>query len=55
MAVLLFRFKVVGTGPRGKDLRRSKTGAHTDKYRARGRPIHLIGVGSATTAAMWWV
>jgi hypothetical protein len=42
--VFLFEFKVVELNPAGKALEQIKTQGYADKYRARGEPIHLIGV-----------
>jgi hypothetical protein len=42
--VLLFEFKVVELTPQGKALQQIKNKGYADKYRARGEPIHLIGV-----------
>jgi hypothetical protein len=42
--VLLFEFKVVELSPEGAALQQLKDRAYADKYRARGEPIHLIGV-----------
>jgi hypothetical protein len=42
--VLLFEFKVVELTPQGKALQQIKDKGYVDKYRARGEPIHLIGV-----------
>jgi hypothetical protein len=42
--VLLFEFKVVELTPQGKALQQIKDKGYADKYRARGEPIHLIGV-----------
>ena len=42
--VLLFEFKVVELAPQGKALQQIKDKGYADKYRARGEPIHLIGV-----------
>jgi hypothetical protein len=43
-AVWLFEFKVVELVPQGRALQQLKDRAYADKYRARGEPIHLIGV-----------
>ncbi|EHQ51997.1 hypothetical protein ECTPHS_04848 [Ectothiorhodospira sp. PHS-1] len=40
----LFEFKVVEQLPEGKALEQIKTRGYADKYRACGKPIHLIGV-----------
>ena len=40
----LFEFKVVELVPEGKALQQLRDRAYADKYRARGEPIHLIGV-----------
>lgn len=42
--VLLFEFKVVELTPEGRALQQIKDKGYADKYRARGEPIHLIGV-----------
>jgi hypothetical protein len=42
--VYIFEFKVVGTTPEGHALQQIKDRGYADKYRARGEPIHLIGV-----------
>ena len=42
--VLLFEFKVVELTPQGRALQQIKDQGYADKYRARGEPIHLIGV-----------
>ena len=42
--VYLFEFKVVELLPQGKALQQLKDRRYADKYRARGEPIHLIGV-----------
>jgi hypothetical protein len=42
--VYLFEFKVVELTPAGQALQQLKDMAYADKYRARGEPIHLIGV-----------
>lgn len=42
--VYLFEFKVVELVPAGKALQQLRDRAYADKYRARGEPIHLIGV-----------
>ncbi|MEN9904799.1 MAG: hypothetical protein RLZZ555_1364 [Pseudomonadota bacterium] len=42
--VLLFEFKVVEQVPEGRALQQIKDRGYADKYRARGEPIHLIGV-----------
>ena len=42
--VFIFEFKVVGTNPEGHALQQIKDRGYADKYRARGEPIHLIGV-----------
>lgn len=42
--VFLFEFKVVELTPAGQALQQLKDMAYADKYRARGEPIHLIGV-----------
>lgn len=42
--VFLFEFKVVELIPEGKALQQLKDKGYADKYRARGEPIHLVGV-----------
>ena len=42
--VYLFEFKVVEQLPEGRALQQIKDRGYADKYRARGEPIHLIGV-----------
>lgn len=42
--VYLFEFKVVEQLPEGRVLQQIKDRGYVDKYRARGEPIHLIGV-----------
>ena len=42
--VFVFEFKVVELVPEGRALQQIKDRAYADKYRARGEPIHLIGV-----------
>ena len=42
--VFLFEFKVVELTPEGRALQQIKDKGYADKYRARGEPIHLIGV-----------
>ncbi len=42
--VYLFEFKVVELLPEGRALQQIKDRGYADKYRARGEPIHLIGV-----------
>ena len=42
--VLLFEFKVIELTPKGRALQQIKDKGYADKYRARGEPIHLIGV-----------
>lgn len=42
--VFLFEFKVVELVPQGRALQQIKDMAYADKYRARGEPIHLVGV-----------
>ncbi|MDD2729556.1 ATP-binding protein [Malikia sp.] len=42
--IYLFEFKVVELVPQGKALQQIKDRGYADKYRARGEPIHLIGV-----------
>jgi hypothetical protein len=43
-AVWLFEFKVVELVPEGKALAQLQQRGYAEKYRARGEPIHLIGV-----------
>jgi hypothetical protein len=42
--VYLFEFKVVEDAPQGRALQQIRDRGYADKYRARGQPIHLIGV-----------
>jgi len=42
--VLLFEFKVVDLAPQGRALQQLKDRGYADKYRARGGPVHLVGV-----------
>ena len=42
--VYLFEFKVVEQATEGAALAQLKERGYADKYRARGEPIHLIGV-----------
>ena len=42
--VLVFEFKVVELNPAGQALQQIKDMHYADKYKARGEPIHLIGV-----------
>jgi hypothetical protein len=42
--VFLFEFKVVELVPEGRALQQLQDKRYADKYRARGEPIHLIGV-----------
>ena len=42
--VYLFEFKVVELAPPGSALQQLQERRYADKYRARGEPIHLIGV-----------
>jgi hypothetical protein len=42
--VYLFEFKVVEQLPKGKAIEQIKTKGYADKYRASGKPIHLVGV-----------
>ena len=42
--VYLFEFKVVELAPPGAALAQLRERGYADKYRARGEPIHLIGV-----------
>ena len=42
--VYLFEFKVVESQPGGEALAQLRERGYADKYRASGRPIHLIGV-----------
>ena len=42
--VYLFEFKVVEMAPPGAALAQLQERGYADKYRARGEPIHLIGV-----------
>ncbi|MDO9159761.1 MAG: PD-(D/E)XK nuclease domain-containing protein, partial [Burkholderiaceae bacterium] len=42
--VFMFEFKVVELVPEGRALQQIKDKRYADKYRARGEPIHLIGM-----------
>jgi hypothetical protein len=42
--VFIFEFKVVNADAQGTALQQIKDRGYADKYRARGEPIHLIGV-----------
>jgi hypothetical protein len=42
--VYVFEFKVVELVPQGRALQQIKDRGYADKYRARGEPIHLVGV-----------
>ena len=42
--VYIFEFKVVKADAQGTALQQTKDRGYADKYRARGEPIHLIGV-----------
>lgn len=42
--VYLFEFKVVELVPEGRTLAQLVERGYAEKYRARGEPIHLIGV-----------
>jgi Predicted AAA-ATPase/PD-(D/E)XK nuclease superfamily len=42
--VFVFEFKVVELVPEGRALQQIKDMGYADKYRARGEPIHLVGV-----------
>lgn len=42
--VYLFEFKVVELAPEGKALQQLRDRGYADKYRARGEPIHLVGI-----------
>jgi len=42
--VYLFEFKVVELVAEGRALQQLQDRAYADKYRARGEPIHLVGV-----------
>ncbi|WP_460508855.1 PD-(D/E)XK nuclease domain-containing protein, partial [Hydrogenophaga soli] len=42
--VFVFEFKVVELVPEGRALAQIQAKGYADKYRARGEPIHLIGV-----------
>ena len=42
--VYLFEFKVVEDAPEGRALQQIRDRGYAEKYRARGEPIHLIGV-----------
>ena len=47
--VFLFEFKVVELVPEGRALQQLQDKRYADKYRARGEPIHLIGVEFSKT------
>ena len=47
--VFLFEFKVVELNPAGKALQQIKDMGYADKFKARGEPIHLIGVEFSKT------
>ena len=42
--VFLFEFKVVELTPEGRALQQLRDKGYADKYKARGEPIHLVGV-----------
>ena len=42
--VYIFEFKVVELAPEGRALQQIQDKGYADKYRARGEPMHLIGV-----------
>jgi hypothetical protein len=42
--VWIFEFKVVELAPEGRALQQIRDRGYADKYKARGEPIHLIGV-----------
>jgi PD-(D/E)XK nuclease superfamily/Predicted AAA-ATPase len=42
--VWIFEFKVVELAPKGGALQQIRDRGYADKYRARGEPIHLVGV-----------
>ena len=42
--VWIFEFKVVELAPEGRALQQIRDRGYADKYRARGEPIHLVGV-----------
>jgi hypothetical protein len=42
--VFVFEFKVVEQAARGDALAQIKAQGYADKYRARGEPVHLIGI-----------
>ncbi|MDO9571803.1 MAG: ATP-binding protein [Hydrogenophaga sp.] len=42
--VYIFEFKAIDGNPQGKALEQIKNKHYAEKYRARGEPIHLIGV-----------
>ena len=42
--VFLFEFKVVERQATGEALKQIKDRGYADKYRARGEPIHLVGI-----------
>ncbi|NOG31714.1 AAA family ATPase, partial [Halomonas sp. TBZ9] len=45
----LFEFKVVEQEPQGKALEQIKAKGYADKYLARGKPIHLVGIEFSST------
>jgi len=47
--VYLFEFKVVELAQKGRALQQIKDRGYADKYRARGQPIHLIGIEFSRT------
>lgn len=42
--IYLFEFKAVDIAPEGRALQQLKDKRYADRYRAEGRPMHLIGV-----------
>jgi len=47
--VYIFEFKVVEEEPEGKAIQQIREMGYADKYRALGRPIHLVGVEFSKT------
>ncbi|WP_422822433.1 PD-(D/E)XK nuclease domain-containing protein [Vreelandella azerica] len=47
--IYLFEFKVVEQEPKGKALEQVKAKGYADKYLARGKPIHLVGIEFSST------
>jgi hypothetical protein len=42
--VYLFEFKVVELAPEGRALEQIKARGYAERYRAKGKSIHLVGV-----------